>query len=86
MSAPGAVPEALARSALAQYELQDASFELVKKWQNKHLFRVGSAGEDFLLRAYAPPHRKRLEPSFSEQALRSKLIWMEALRLSLIHI
>ena len=80
MSAPGDIPGALARSALAQYELQDASFELVKKWQNKHLFRVAYAGEDYLLRAYAPPHARRLEPSFSEQALRSKLIWMEALR------
>lgn len=80
MSAPGGIPEALARSALVQYDLRDASFELVKKWQNKHLFRVNSAGEDFLLRAYAPPHAKRLEPSFSEQALRSKLVWMEALR------
>lgn len=80
MSAPGDIPEILARSALGQYDLQAASFELIKKWQNKHLFRVISAEEDFLLRIYAPPRAKRLEPSFSEQALCSKLTWMEALR------
>lgn len=78
----GLILKRLAEAALEEYGLRGARFDLLKGFQGKHLFRVVSAEKgEFLLRMYTERRsNRRLAASFSEEALRSQLLWMEALR------
>lgn len=70
----------LAAVALEQYGLTNIQLYLIKAWRGKHLLRVTSLGEDFILRLYVPPRSLWERKYRSEKVIRSQLLWQLALR------